>query len=142
MQREPGDLKPFLFAQKSRYRTITAELRAGEKETHWMWFVFPILRGLGRSNTARYFALHDVLEARCYLDHPVLGARLRECSSLVMEASIASPEDIFGNDDAWKLHACMTLFDHIAPDEVFDEVLQRHFAGRFEKQTLALLDRK
>ena len=137
-------LERFVRAQDQggAYRTALAELRRGRKVSHWMWFVFPQLAGLGRSSTARYYALASLAEARTYLAHPVLGVRLLEVSGVVADLAGVTAEDVFGSVDAVKLRSSMTLFARAAPGEpVFGAVLDRYFAGVPDVATLALLDR-
>ena len=124
------DLERFVAAQDRVYPGVVAELRAGRKTGHWMWFVFPQVAGLGQSEMSRLYAIASLDEARAYLDHPVLGPRLRECAALVLATQGRSAEDIFGGIDAIKLRSSMTLFHRAAPDEaVFREVLDRFFDG-------------
>jgi uncharacterized protein (DUF1810 family) len=111
---DPYDLQRFVAAQAAVYPEVLAELGAGEKRSHWMWFIFPQLAGLGRSATARRYALSSLAEARAYLAHPLLGARLRECTQLVNEVTGRSAAQIFGFPDELKFHSCMTLFAHAA----------------------------
>jgi uncharacterized protein (DUF1810 family) len=135
----PFDLQRFIAAQAGVYEQALAELRGGRKRSHWMWFVFPQLRGLGRSETSRFYGLEGLAEARAYLAHPVLGPRLREC----LEAAVAAPgtaEEILGSIDALKLRSCATLFARVAPEEpLFGAVLDRFFDGRPDTATEALL---
>ena len=132
------DLARFLSAQSGVYDQVLAELRAGSKRSHWMWFVFPQLAGLGRSAMAQRYAIGSLEEARAYLAHPVLGARLRECSQLVLQAPGTDAHAIFGSPDDLKFHSSMTLFERAAPQEsVFRECLQKYFGGRRDALTLA-----
>jgi uncharacterized protein (DUF1810 family) len=132
-------LDRFVRAQDQVYDDVRAELRAGRKRTHWMWFVFPQLDGLGRSPTAREYAIRSLDEAAAYLAHPVLGPRLLECAGLVA-ASSRSPAEMFGFPDDLKLRSSMTLFRRAAPDQpVFQTVLDRHFGGVADEQTDNLL---
>ena len=134
------DLERFVDAQEGVYPGVVDELRHARKTGHWMWFVFPQLTSLGRSETSRYFAIRSLDEARAYLDHPVLGERLRECARLVAEARAASAEEMFGSIDALKLRSSMTLFHRAGPDErVFVEVLERYFNGTPDPATDELL---
>jgi uncharacterized protein (DUF1810 family) len=134
------DLQRFLDAQQPVYDEVVAELRAGCKTSHWMWFVFPQVAGLGRSPTSQHFAIASLDEARAYLAEPTLGARLRECTSLVLKATAPSAEDIFGSIDGIKLRSSMTLFHRAAPDEpLFGQVLDRFFGGLPDAATDALL---
>jgi uncharacterized protein (DUF1810 family) len=134
------DLERFVVAQDPVYAAVVDELRRGRKSSHWMWFVFPQIAGLGRSETSRYYAIRSLDEARRYLEHPVLGARLRECARLVLSTDVRSAEEVFGSVDAAKLRSSMTLFMLAAPQEVlFGEVLERFFNGRRDSATEALV---
>jgi uncharacterized protein (DUF1810 family) len=131
------DLERFVTAQDPIYDRVVSELRAGRKTSHWMWFVFPQIAGLGRSPTAVRYAIASLDEARAYLDHPVLGPRLRECTRLVADHTGLSAFDIFGGIDALKLHSSMTLFAHAAPDDpLFKTVLDRYFDAQADPNTL------
>jgi uncharacterized protein (DUF1810 family) len=124
------DLQRFLDAQAHTYDQALAELRAGEKRTHWMWFVFPQIAGLGRSGMAQRFAIPGLAEARTYLAHPTLGRRLVESARALTALDTADPVAVFGPVDAQKLQSSMTLFALAAPDEpVFREVLDHYFGG-------------
>jgi uncharacterized protein (DUF1810 family) len=136
------DLERFVRAQDEggTYAHALAELSRGRKVSHWMWFVFPQLAGLGRSDTARYYAIRSLAEAEAYLAHPVLGDRLRESSAVVAGLVGPSANDVFGAVDAVKLRSSMTLFARAAPDEqVFGDVLHRYFGGRPDATTERLL---
>lgn len=134
------DLQRFAEAQEPVYAQVCAELRAGQKQSHWMWFVFPQLRGLGHSAMAERFAISGMEEARLYLTHPVLGARLRECVRQVLEIRGKSVEEIFGYPDHLKFRSSMTLFAQAAPEEdIFRRALERFFGGEADEKTLALL---
>jgi uncharacterized protein (DUF1810 family) len=129
---DPFDLGRFVAAQDDGgvYDAALAELRRGRKTSHWMWFVFPQIAGLGRSATARRFAISSLDEARAYLGHPVLGPRLMESTAVVSGLRGASPHQIFGGIDAQKLHSSMTLFLRARPEEpLFTKVLDEFFAG-------------
>jgi uncharacterized protein (DUF1810 family) len=134
-------LERFVAAQEHAYDGVIAELRRGRKTSHWMWFVFPQLAGLGRSEMSRYYAITSLDEARAYLDHPVLGARLREYANVLLEVPAGrSAEDVFGSVDGVKLRSSMTLFHRAAPDDsLFVQVLDRYFAGVADPATDALL---
>ena len=138
---DPFDLDRFVDAQAPLWGDVTAELRAGEKRTHWMWFVFPQLRGLGFSARASYYGLSSLAEARAYAAHPLLGSRLRETVALAVAAP-GTAVDVFGEIDAVKLRSCLTLFARAEPDEpVFRDALARVFDGAECSRTLALLAR-
>jgi uncharacterized protein (DUF1810 family) len=126
------DLERFVTAQDSggTYQRAAAELRTGRKTSHWMWFIFPQIAGLGRSAMAQAYAIRDLTEAQAYLAHPVLGPRLIECAEIVASHRGISAEQIFGGIDAIKLRSSMTLFAHADPDqEVFRQVLNQYFEG-------------
>ncbi len=135
---DPYDLQRFVAAQDigGTYRAALSELRAGRKTTHWMWFVFPQIAGLGLSPISRRYAISSLDEARAFLRHPVLGPRLIECSRVVGETRGRTAEEIFGGIDALKLRSSMTLFARADPDEpVFGAVLDRFFAGSHDPAT-------
>jgi uncharacterized protein (DUF1810 family) len=135
---DPFDLDRFVQAQDSghTYVAVLEELRGGRKTSHWMWFVFPQIAGLGHSAMARRFAISSLAEATAYLHHEVLGARLMQCAGVVASTEGRSAEQIFGVVDAQKLHSSMTLFLRAAPDEArFAQVLDRYFEGRADAAT-------
>jgi uncharacterized protein (DUF1810 family) len=130
--RDPDDLERFVAAQDAdgTYPRAVAELRRGRKTSHWMWFVFPQIAGLGQSATSRRFAINSLGQARAYLRHPVLGPRLIECAGILAGRQDRSAQQVFGDIDARKLHSSMTLFARAAPDEaVFTQVLDQYFDG-------------
>jgi len=134
------DLSRFLAAQSAVYQQVMAELRAGRKRGHWMWFIFPQLRGLGYSETARYYAISGAAEALVYLRHPVLGKRLQECTDAVIAIRGRSALDIFGPVDELKFRSSMTLFDFVSPaDSRFQHALDQYFDGREDSRTIELL---
>ena len=136
----PFDLERFVAAQEAAVDGALGELRQGRKTGHWIWFIFPQLVGLGHSETSRRYGLESVGEARAYLDHPVLGPRLRECVSAVLATSGSTAEQIFGSLDAMKVRSSMTLFHRAAPDEpLFIEMLERFYGGIPDQATDALL---
>ena len=136
------DLARFVQAQQAVMDDVRAELAAGRKRTHWMWFVFPQLRGLGHSAMARHYGIASREEAAAYLAHPVLGARLRECVQLVLSVRGRTAHEIFGSPDDLKLRSCMTLFDVVAPEEpAFRAVLDRFYRGEADRLTIAALGR-
>ncbi len=137
---EPYDLQRFVDAQDPIFGQVCAELRAGRKKTHWMWFVFPQLKGLGHSETARKFAIDSRQEAEAYLMHPILGARLRNCTQLVIEVEGRSIEGIFGYPDDLKFHSSMTLFaSTTAENQIFKDALQKYFASEPDRLTIERL---
>ena len=134
------DLQRFVDAQSQTYDQALSELRAGEKRTHWMWFVFPQIAGLGRSGMAQRFAISGLGEARAYLSHPTLGRRLVECARALTALDTTDAVAVFGSVDAQKLRSSMTLFAAAAPDEpVFREVLDHWFDGVEDDATLSRL---
>ena len=135
-----ADLERFVVAQREVYPSVLAELRRGQKTGHWIWFIFPQIAGLGRSATSQAFAIDSLEEARAYLAHPVLGARLRECAAIVAALEGRSAVEVFGPLDAMKVRSSMTLFMRAAPDEpVFKHVLDRYYDGLPGDVTDALL---
>ena len=134
------DLERFVTAQEGVYLQALAELEAGRKRSHWMWFVFPQLAGLGRSPTAIFYAIASADEARAYLDHPLLGPRLKECAKTLLAHSGLSADAMLGPVDAMKLRSSMTLFEAVADDAApFAAVLEAFFGGARDKATLDLL---
>ncbi|MGZ4764399.1 MAG: DUF1810 domain-containing protein [Ilumatobacteraceae bacterium] len=137
---DPYDLQRYVDAQEGVYQTVVAELTAGRKRSHWMWFVFPQLRGLGSSPTAVRFGITSIDEARAYLAHELLGTRLRECARLMTAIDGRSAEQIFGWPDDLKLRSSMTLFSHAANDNHdFAAVLEKFYNGEEDPATLARL---
>lgn len=136
----PPGLQRFVDAQDSVWADALAEVRAGCKRTHWMWFVFPQLAGLGQSTMARHYAIHDIAEAREYLTHPVLGPRLRQITEAAVTAPGESALAVFGSPDDLKLHSSATLFSLVSPPgSVFHRLLARWFEGEPDAATLRLL---
>jgi uncharacterized protein (DUF1810 family) len=137
---DPYNLQRFLDAQDSVYEEVCRELRDGYKRSHWMWFIFPQIKGLGHSPLARKFAISSLQEAEAYLKHPILGSRLRECTRLVTLLEGRSIDQIFGSPDNLKFRSSMTLFAHATPDnEVFKHALQKYFGAEFDPLTLERL---
>jgi uncharacterized protein (DUF1810 family) len=133
-------LERFVQAQEPVIARVLQELQAGRKTSHWMWFVFPQIQGLGNSPTARRFALASRTEAEAYLRHPILGSRLRECTRLVNAVERRSIEEIFGHPDDLKFRSSMTLFAHATADnEIFTEALRKYFGGEHDPLTLEKL---
>ena len=138
---DPFDLQRFVDAQNPIYDEVCAELRDGRKRGHWIWFVFPQLRGLGSSHMATVFGISSRQEAVAYSDHPVLGARLRECTRLVNLVQGRAIDQIFGYPDDLKFRSSMTLFASVSSDsQVFKDALQKYFAGESDPLTLKRLD--
>lgn len=137
---DPYDLERFVRAQADVYDAAIAEVRAGRKRSHWMWYVFPQLDGLGSSPTARLFAIKSVAEARAYLAHPVLGPRLVECAEAALGVEGKSAAEVFGPPDDLKLRSCATLFAHVSPaGSVFHRLLDKYFPGGPDAATLRLI---
>lgn len=136
------NLHRFLDAQQPVYDAVLDELRAGRKSSHWIWFIFPQISGLGRSGTAQQFAITSLKEAKAYLQHPILGPRLRACTQLVLNVEGRSAEEIFGYPDHLKFRSCMTLFSIAAPDNaLFNAALLTYFHGKPDQLTLDILTR-
>ena len=137
---DPFNLQRFVTAQAPVFEQVRAELSEGRKRTHWMWFVFPQIAGLGFSPMARKFAISSLEEARAYLRHPTLGPRLKACTMLVVKAEGRSAGDIFGFPDDLKFRSSMTLFSRAAAtNSIFAEALQKYFAGEADPETLTRL---
>jgi uncharacterized protein (DUF1810 family) len=137
---DPFRLRRFVEAQQGVYDQALAEIRAGRKRSHWMWFIFPQFAGLGFSSTSRRYAIGSVAEARAYLQHLLLGARLIECCQALLQIEHRSAHDIFGSPDDLKLKSSATLFAEVAPpDSVFEDLLGRYFHGERDDRTLRLL---
>ncbi|MFP4008943.1 MAG: DUF1810 domain-containing protein [Spirulinaceae cyanobacterium] len=140
MNNDPYNLRRFLEAQAVNYDDALAELKAGEKRSHWMWYIFPQYKGLGMSRMSQKYAIRSLDEARAYLEHPILGDRLLECSETVLSIDDCSAYDIFGSPDDLKLHSCATLFAVVSPpDSLFMQILDRFYNGEKDRQTLDLL---
>ncbi|MBR3749638.1 MAG: DUF1810 domain-containing protein [Firmicutes bacterium] len=136
------DLSRFLEAQKNAYDTALREIRAGRKRSHWMWYIFPQIQGLGYSAMAQHYAIRDLGEAREYLQHPLLGPRLIEISEALLSLDESDPRRVMGSPDDLKLRSCMTLFQCAAPDQpVFGKVLDKFYGGRPDGRTLEMLNR-
>ena len=139
MADDPFDLQRFVGAQDAVYRDVCAELAAGRKTSHWMWFIFPQLKGLGRSATAQFYGLASRAEAEAYRRHAVLGPRLQHCTELVLAVTGRSATQIFGSPDDLKFRSCMTLFAQATGEPLFRRALDKFFDGREDEQTLRLL---
>jgi len=138
--KDPYNMRRFLDAQDPVYAQVCSELRAGRKRSHWMWFIFPQIQGLGYSPLARKFAIASLQEAKAYLDHPILGARLKELCRLVNRVEGRSIEEIFGYPDDLKFRSSMTLFAHAASDDqIFRDALEKYFNGEDDPATVERL---
>jgi uncharacterized protein (DUF1810 family) len=134
------DLQRFVSAQAPGFDTVLAELQAGRKRSHWMWFIFPQLRGLGQSPTALFYGISSLAEARAYHAHRLLGPRLERCTRTALESRAHSLHEIFGSPDDWKFRSCMTLFEIAAPETpLFGQALDRWCAGERDERTRRLL---
>ncbi len=137
---DPYDLGRFVRAQESAYAQALSEIRGGQKRTHWMWYIFPQLDGLGFSATAQRYAIKGLEEAKAYLEHPILGPRLLECAEAVVRVEGRSATGIFGSPDDLKLRSCATLFACVLPPgSVFDRLLRKYYRGGRDGKTLQLL---
>lgn len=133
-------LERFIEEQRTTYAVSLAEIRRGMKESHWMWFIFPQIAGLGRNDQTRYYAIADADEAARYLAHPILGPRLIECTDAVLSLGRVSMTDVFGDTDAMKLRSCATLFAQVsAPGSPFHRLLDTFYEGKPDDKTLTLL---
>jgi uncharacterized protein (DUF1810 family) len=138
--RDPHNLERFVSAQDPVYSRVCAELRDGRKTSHWMWFIFPQIQGLGSSEMARRYAIASLDEARAYLEHPLLGQRLRECARLVCEVQGKTIREILGSPDDMKFRSCMTLFAYATSEnELFENALRMYFSGEPDALTLQRL---
>ena len=135
-----ADLSRFLKAQEGSYAQALREIRAGRKRSHWMWYIFPQIQGLGFSSTAQFYAIQDLEEAKEYLAHPVLGARLKEISSALLELEGLSASEIFGYPDDLKLRSSMTLFRLADLDcDIFERVLEKYYDGKPDNLTVRIV---
>ncbi len=134
------DLERFLAAQEREYQTALSEIKSGRKRSHWIWYIFPQIQGLGYSSIARYYAIQDTGEAQAYIQHPVLGKRLIEISNVLLTLTVSDPTKVMGHPDDLKLRSSMTLFSVAAPEEtVFKQVLDKFYDGKTDKRTLEIL---
>lgn len=135
------DLVRFIEAQEFVYPRVTNELQNGKKQSHWMWFIFPQVIGLGISSISKLYSIKSIEEAKAYLNHPVLGKRLIECSAILLDIKDKSANEIFGFPDNVKLQSCMTLFSTVSPEEpVFDKVLTKYFKNAKDQRTIEILN--
>jgi uncharacterized protein (DUF1810 family) len=139
---DPFDLNRFVEAQENDYEVALSEIKAGEKRTHWMWYIFPQIDGLAYSSTSKKYSIKSIEEAQAYLNHSVLGIRLLECAKAVVEVEGRSIAEIFGSPDDLKLRSCATLFVSVSPSEtVFEQILQKYYHGVRDAKTLHLLEK-
>jgi uncharacterized protein (DUF1810 family) len=135
------DLQIFVQAQEDIYEQALAELKNGSKESHWMWFVFPQIAGLGNSEMARKYAIPNLADAKAYLSHDLLGSRLRECTEAVLAVEGRTAHEILGSPDDMKLKSCMTLFEVAdGPGSVFSSILEKYFEGQRDERSLTILN--
>lgn len=137
------DLTRYIEAQEKQYAIALAEMKAGHKTSHWMWFIFPQIAGLGFSDVSKFYAIKNLEEAKAYLQHEVLGKRLKEISNVVLLQDTDNATLIFGSPDDMKLHSCMTLFaiaDEDNPDNVFENLLAKYFKGMYDRRTVEILN--
>jgi uncharacterized protein (DUF1810 family) len=139
---DPFDLARFLKAQESDYKDALAEIKSGQKRTHWMWYIFPQIDGLAFSSMSKFFSIKGIEEARAYLNHPVLGSRLLECAQAVVDVERRSIAEILGSPDELKLRSCATLFAAESPSgSVFERILERYYHGVRDEKTLHLIEK-
>lgn len=138
-EREDHSLERFVDAQERMYDIALAEVKSGKKLSHWIWYIFPQLKGLGESNNSRYYGIDDIDEAKAYLNHPILGTRLREITSVFLDSVGKNVQDVFGYLDAMKVRSCMTLFNEVSEDDLFRKVLERYYSGLADEKTLDIL---
>lgn len=137
-----NSLDRFISVQKYVYEEALTEIKQGEKKSHWMWFIFPQIIGLGESDNAIYYSIVNIEEATKFLSHEVLGKRLREITNELLKLKTNDPEEIFGEIDAMKLKSSMTLFDYVEENSIFDEVLKKYFNGQRDELTLEKIDKQ
>lgn len=139
--RREADLSRFVEAHERSYRTALEEIRSGHKRSHWMWYIFPQIAGLGLSSTSRFYAITDLEEARAYKQHPLLGAHMIEICEALLRLSANNAEDVMGYPDDLKLRSSMTLFAKAVPGaKIFQQVLDKYFDGKMDQKTLERLD--
>ena len=135
-------LDRFIKAQENTYLVALKEIKNGRKQSHWMWYIFPQIKGLGMSETSRYYGIDGEEEAKAYLDNEILGSRLREITSELLKLNIDNPVDIFGTIDAMKLKSSMTLFDYVSDDKIFSQVLNKYYNGEIDEKTILLCEKR
>ena len=135
-------LDRFIKAQENTYLVALKEIKNGRKQSHWMWYIFPQIKGLGMSETSKYYGIDGEEEAKAYLDNEILGSRLREITSELLKLNIDNPVDIFGTIDAMKLKSSMTLFDYVSDDKIFSQVLNKYYNGEIDEKTILLCEKR
>lgn len=135
------NLQRFLDAQQGDYEHALAEVRNGRKYSHWIWYIFPQLKGLGMSYNSQYYGICGKEEAEAYLAHPILGKRLREITSAFLQLKGKTAQDVFGALDAMKVLSCMTLFNEVAPDDLFQQVIEQYYRSETDETTKRMLDK-
>ena len=138
-ERKDHSLERFVDAQERMYNMALTEVKSGKKLSHWIWYIFPQLKGLGMSGNSHYYGIDNIEEAKAYLQHPILGARLREITSVFLGLTGKNAQDVFGYLDAMKVRSCMTLFNEVADDDLFRKVLERYYSGLADEKTLTIL---
>lgn len=133
------DLDRFLKMQERDYDVALSEIKSGQKRSHWIWYIFPQIKGLGISSMSEYYSIKSVDEAKAYMDHPVLGSRLLEISNALLSLDSNDPQKVMGIPDDMKLCSCMTLFEQVSNDTVFKKVLEKFYGGKRDKKTLNIL---
>lgn len=133
-------IERFVQAQKDTYPRALEEIKSGKKRTHWMWYIFPQLKGLGRSATSEYYGIDGISEAKEYLAHPILGKHLRDITQALLQLETNDAHEVFGAPDDMKIHSCMTLFNQVSPQDIFNELLVKFFDGQEDNKTLKLLE--
>jgi len=137
------DLSRYIEAQEQTYELALSEIKTGQKTGHWMWYIFPQIAGLGLSDTSKFYAIKSMEEAKTYIEHPVLGKRLKEITKVLLVLETANARMIFGSPDDLKLHSCMTLFaiaDEDNPGNLFKKVIEKFFRGKYDKNSLHILE--
>lgn len=140
MTQDNHNLNRFVEAQEYSYPIALGELREGRKRSHWMWYIFPQLKYLGHSYNSQFYGISGIDEATAYLQHPVLGPRLREVSEAILNLPTTDPREVFGGIDALKLRSSMTLFDRASTDDIFSRILDKYFSSRRDPRTLKILE--
>ena len=135
-------LDRFIKAQENTYLVALKEIKNGRKQSHWMWYIFPQIKGLGMSETSRYYGIDGEEEAKAYLDNEILESRLREITSELLKLNIDNPVDIFGTIDAMKLKSSMTLFDYVSDYKIFSQVLNKYYNGEIDEKTILLCEKR